>query len=62
MAKSWKCVSCGTLVLADERPKFEWDDGHICYFMEEQKIIDFAIVIPALEKENNNGFNKLGLR
>ena len=54
MANSWKCVNCGTLVLADERPKFEWDDGHICYFMEEQKIIDLAIVIPNLENENVN--------
>ena len=62
MARSWRCVSCGTQVLANERPKFEWDDGHICYFMEEQKIIDFAIIIPTLEKENDNGFNKLGLR
>ena len=58
MAKSWKCVNCGTLVLADERPKFEWDDGHICYFMEEQKIEAFAIVIPALEKEKSNGRGK----
>lgn len=54
MAKIWKCVSCGTLVLADERPKFEWDDGHICYFMEEQKIIDYDTVITKLENKNVN--------
>lgn len=54
MAKVWKCVSCGTQVLADERPKFEWDDGHICYFMEEQKIIDFAIIIPNLKGSVQN--------
>jgi len=36
--KNWVCPKCGQLVAAKEKPQpMWWDDGHVCYFKEEEK-------------------------
>jgi hypothetical protein len=28
----WICKYCGHEVMAEEKPEFKWDDGHVCEF------------------------------
>jgi len=34
--KIWECLRCKHVVAADEMPILRWDDGHSCFFREQE--------------------------